>query len=289
MSGQVTAVVFAASVLALLSACSAVEVEEGSCPEKMANSNVNNITVVAPLGPKGDVGPPGPRGVRGEPGEVGRPGKLGPRGLEGQKGERGAPGEKGSKGDEGVSGGAVYVRWGRTSCEEGGAGTVTVYSGMAGGAWYNHKGGGSNYLCLPADPEWGWHKDGLQNSRESYMYGAEYQIGLAGSPYDPGTIHDRNVPCAVCHSPSRRAQLMIPARQTCPGGWTREYGGYLMTASHGHSRTEFVCMDGEPEALPGGEGNEDGALFYVVEARCGSLPCPPYVEGRELTCVVCTV
>eukprot|EP00058_Branchiostoma_floridae_P011959 XP_002597447.1 hypothetical protein BRAFLDRAFT_80547 [Branchiostoma floridae] len=160
---------------------------------------------------------------------------------------------------------------------------------MTDGAWYNHKGGGSNYQCLPADPEWGWHKDGFQNSRESYMYGAEYQIGLAGSPYDPGTIHDRNVPCAVCHSPSRRAQLMIPARQTCPGGWAREYGGYLMTAHHTHSRTEFVCMDGEPEALPGGEGNEDGALFYVVESRCGSLPCPPYVEGRELTCVVCTV
>ncbi|XP_066275298.1 short-chain collagen C4-like [Branchiostoma lanceolatum] len=283
MSG-VTAVVVAVSALFLFSIRLAVA-EEGSCPKEMANSNVNNITVVAPPGPRGDTGPPGPRGVRGERGETGRPGKLGPQGLEGQKGEKGDPGQKGSQGAEGIGGGAVYVRWGRTSCDEG-AGTVTVYSGMAGGAWYSHKGGGGNYLCLPADPEWGWHKDGL-GGRTTYMYGAEYEIP-ADSPYD-AALHDRDVPCAVCHSLSRRAQLMIPARKTCPEGWTWEYGGYLMTGHHTHRRTEFVCMDGEPEVLPGGEGDRKGALFYVVEARCGSLPCPPYVEGRELTCVVCTV
>jgi hypothetical protein len=25
-----------------------------------------------------------------------------------------------------------------------------------------------------------------------------------------------------------------------------------------------------------------------VEGVCGSLPCPPYVPRREITCVVCT-
>jgi hypothetical protein len=25
-----------------------------------------------------------------------------------------------------------------------------------------------------------------------------------------------------------------------------------------------------------------------VESHCGSLPCPPYVQGYELTCAVCT-
>ncbi|XP_078703910.1 uncharacterized protein LOC144928979 [Branchiostoma floridae x Branchiostoma belcheri] len=106
------------------------------------------------------------------------------------------------------------------------------------------------------------------------MYGAEYEIDT-NAPYNKASLHEQDVPCSVCYSLSRRAQLMIPARKTCPEGWT-------------HHRTEFVCMDGEPEVLPGGEGNDNGALFYPVEARCGSLPCPPYVEGRELTCVVCT-
>ncbi|XP_066271270.1 short-chain collagen C4-like [Branchiostoma lanceolatum] len=289
MAGPATlAVVAVSAVLFSFSVCLAVETEgqEGSCPKQMANSNVNNITAVSPPGPRGDMGPPGPRGVRGERGETGLPGKLGPQGLEGQRGEKGASGQKGNQGAVGVGGGAVYIRWGRTSCDEG-TGTVTVYSGLAGGAFYTNNGGGGNYQCLPADPEWGRYDDGVQGWK-SFMYGAEY--GLSSNvPYDKATFHDRDVPCAVCYSLSRRAQLMIPSRKTCPEGWTREYGGYLMAAKHDHNgRTEFVCMDGEPEVLPGGEGNKDGALFYPVEARCGSLPCPPYVEGRELTCVVCT-
>ncbi|XP_078703897.1 uncharacterized protein LOC144928973 [Branchiostoma floridae x Branchiostoma belcheri] len=288
MGGQATVVFVALSAVFLLSASVAADTEgeDGSCPKQMANSNVNNITVMAPPGPKGDTGPPGPRGVRGEKGEAGRPGKLGPPGLEGEKGERGAPGQKGDQGAEGFAGGAVYIRWGRTSCDEG-TGTVTVYSGRAGGALYNNKGGGSNYQCLPSDPEWGRYVDGVHGER-SYMYGAEYQLLDTNAPYNKATFHDRDVSCSVCYCLSRRAQLMIPARKTCPEGWTREYGGYLMAGHYTHHPTEFVCMDGEPEVLPGGDKDQNGALFYPVEARCGSLPCPPYVEGRELTCVVCT-
>ncbi|XP_066301220.1 uncharacterized protein [Branchiostoma lanceolatum] len=291
---QSTGVMVALSVLYLFLCISVglavvTEGEEGPCPKQMENSNVNNITVVAPAGPagsNGDPGPPGPRGVRGERGETGTPGKLGPHGPEGEKGEKGAPGEKGNQGAEGFGGGAMYIRWGRTSCPEG-TGTETVYSGRAGGPMYNEAGGGSNYQCLPADPEWGLHEDGLQGWK-SYMYGAEYDLNT-NAPYDSASLQNREVPCAACYSLSRRTQLMIPARRTCPEGSTREYQGYLMAGYHGHSsRTEFVCMDGEPEVLPGGEGDENGALFYPVEARCGSLSCPPYVEGREFTCVVCT-
>ncbi|KAI8489333.1 hypothetical protein Bbelb_330720 [Branchiostoma belcheri] len=289
MGRQTTVVVALSSLFLFLSVCLAVEMEgEGdSCPKQMSNSNVNNITVVAPSGPKGDTGSPGPPGGQGEKGEAGRPGKLGPYGPEGQKGDKGSPGQKGSRGAEAFGGGAVYIRWGRTSCEEA-TGTETVYSGLAGGTLYSQTGGGSNYQCLPADPEWGAYIDGVQGSK-SYMYGAEYEINPNAPAYDRATLHDRDVPCAVCYSLSRRSQLMIPARTTCPDGWTREYGGYLMAAYHGHAaRSVFVCMDGEPEVLPGGERDQNGALFYLVEARCGALPCPPYVEGRELPCVVCT-
>ncbi|XP_019633662.1 PREDICTED: short-chain collagen C4-like [Branchiostoma belcheri] len=275
--------------LFLFSACLAegTECELGSCPTKMGNSNVNNVTVMAPAGPRGEAGPPGPRGGQGEKGETGRPGKLGPQGLEGQKGEKGDPGQPANQGAEGWGGGAVYIRWGRTACNES-AGTVTAYTGLAGGALWSEKGGGSNYQCLPADPEWGVYKDGVDGLK-AYMYGAEYQLNT-DAPYDEATVDDREVPCAVCYSLSRRAQMMIPARNTCPDGWTREYGGYLMAGYRDQAgRSKFVCMDGEPEVLPGGEGNQSGALFYPVEARCGSLPCPPYVEGRELTCVVCTI
>lgn len=43
-----------------------------------------------------------------------------------------------------------------------------------------------------------------------------------------------------------------------------------------------------PDALHGGHLNHNGYLLYPVEARCGSLKCPPYTEGRELVCAVCS-
>ena len=55
-----------------------------------------------------------------------------------------------------------------------------------------------------------------------------------------------------------------------------------------HYRSTFECVDVTPETVPGGQDNLEGALFYHVEPRCGSLPCPPYEEEKEMTCAVCT-
>ncbi len=82
---------------------------------------------------------------------------------------------------------------------------------------------------------------------------------------------------------------MIPARSQCYRDWHEEHHGYLMAAHHTNKgRTQFVCVDNEPEADNAGYRNENGVLFYQVEGVCGSLPCPPYAAGKELTCVVCT-
>ena len=51
--------------------------------------------------------------------------------------------------------------------------------------------------------------------------------------------------------------------------------------------SEYVCVDKNGEKVRGGEADRNGKLFYQVEAVCGSLPCPPYKNGREMTCVVC--
>ena len=70
---------------------------------------------------------------------------------------------------------------------------------------------------------------------------------------------------------------MVPGKYTCPQKWTREYYGYLMAASHGHHRSTFECMDVVAETEVSGRDDRNGALFYHVEPRCGSLPCPPYI------------
>lgn len=63
----------------------------------------------------------------------------------------------------------------------------------------------------------------------------------------------------------------------------------LMAGYYGHSAgSVYTCVDNHPDTLHGGRADQNGYLFHQVEARCGSLKCPPYVEGRELVCAVCS-
>ena len=52
---------------------------------------------------------------------------------------------------------------------------------MAGGTLYSVKGGGTNYQCLPRDPQWGAHTDGLHS--HAYMHGVEYEMPHGNSPF----------------------------------------------------------------------------------------------------------
>ena len=82
----------------------------------------------------------------------------------------------------------------------------------------------------------------------------------------------------------------MPAKYTFPEDWTTEYYRYLMAErSHpSHKRFLFLCVDESLTSVIGSKHNHDGFLFYRVEGRCGSLPCPPYEETKEVTCAVCT-
>ena len=157
-----------------------------------------------------------------------------------------------------------------------------MYAGRAGGSFYNHKGGSSNTQCLPLDPKFYKTVSGVQKC--VYMYGAEYEQTnslVANS-------HDTDIPCAVCYIPTRNAVYMIPAKYECPSGWTREYFGYLMSAHHLYHRSQFSCVDHSLTSVIGSSHNHNGFLFYTVEGVCGSLPCPPYSQDKELSCAVCT-
>ena len=179
-------------------------------------------------------------------------------------------------------GGTVYVRWGHDGCP---STAQLVYSGRAGGALFNQAGGGSNPQCLPLDPNFLTPISGSQT--RAYIYGAEYETQTSSSSQVHGR-QDHDVPCAVCHVSNRTAAYMVPAKYTCPAGWTREYYGYLMSSHSGHQRTQYTCLDTELKSVVGSSANHNGLLFYFVEARCGALPCPPYDTAKELSCAVCT-
>lgn len=182
-------------------------------------------------------------------------------------------------------GGVNYIRWGRTTCPNT-EGTELLYSGVAAGAFFDQTGGGSNYLCLPDVPEYLTTSDEVHDER-NYVYGAEYRSVQVPPAFGSNTNH--NVPCAVCYTAERVDKIMIPGKVNCTSlAWTREYYGYLMTEKHDHNRNSFECVDIDAESISNSAANDNGALFYFTESICTGLSCPPYVNGHELACVVCT-
>lgn len=138
------------------------------------------------------------------------------------------------------------------------------------------------YLCMPRNPH---YLSSTSPAGFDLLYGSEYET----SNRIYSSTHDYNVPCAVCEV-AKSEKVTIPARVTCPSGWTREYYGYLMSEHYGHPRSStYECMDITPERIPGSQRNTNGALFYFVKSACGAgLPCGPYIANRAITCVVCS-
>ena len=163
------------------------------------------------------------------------------------------------KGDkEERNGGTVYVRWGHDQCP---STAQLVYSGRVGGPYYTQPGGGSNPQCLPLDPNFLTPISGTQY--RGLIYGAEYETWTDSNSHVHGR-HDTDIPCAVCHVSNRTAVYMVPAKYTCPTGWTREYYGYLMSSFSGGDRhhMQFTCMDTAFKPVTGSSANHDGLLFY---------------------------
>ena len=162
--------------------------------------------------------------------------------------------------------------------------------GRAGGSWYRETGGATNYLCMPDNPDYLQYDSDVQGL--NYVYGVEFDMA-SGQPLRVNPdVDDHNAPCAVCMAVSRCSLLMIPGKTSCPVSWTTEYVGYLMSNFQTSTLPKtYECVDKDPESVPGlnGWGGSSGSgILYHVEASCNVMTCPPYVAGRELTCVVCT-
>lgn len=151
--------------------------------------------------------------------------------------------------------------------------------GFAGGSYYSQTGAAAEFVCLPRDPD----LTTKFSSGYAYMYGSEYDTT------EFGHADGDDLPCSVCRSTVESSVLMIPGKSSCYDGWSMQYHGDLVAGKYSHSAaTQFICLDEHPEALTAGQDNHEGKLFYPVQASCGSLACPPYHNGKYLTCVVCT-
>ena len=89
-------------------------------------------------------------------------------------------------------------------------------------------------------------------------------------------------PCAVCRNKNTTSTIMIPGRELCYAGWTKEYQGLLAGGHVAYTASNFICVDKTPEYVPSGEKNENGHLFYVVNIQCGPLPFPLYHSNHKV-------
>ena len=116
------------------------------------------------------------------------------------------------------------------------------------------------------------------------MYGAEYDT----DDFAPRGKNGDDLPCSVCRTTIASSVLMIPGKSSCYDGWTLQYHGDLVAGYHANkAATQYICLDEHSETLIAGYRNDNGKLFYPVQAVCGALACPPYHDNKYLTCVVC--
>jgi len=177
---------------------------------------------------------------------------------------------------------------------------LLFFQGHAAGPHRSQGGSGSNFLCLHEEPQWANNVE--HQAYTGSIYGMEYELFNDGRPQRRNNVfseinnggrplEQNPAPCAACYVQGRSTILMIPARTECPGDWTKEYGGYLISEYFGplqdRKRSSYICLDEAPEVAAGGI-SQNQALIYPVEVQCGSLPCSVYSSGGVLTCVVCS-
>ena len=167
---------------------------------------------------------------------------------------------------------------------------VIVFKGYTAGSHRLHPGSGSNYLCMPEDPQWENYVSGSQGvgTVVGVAYGFSSRTSVFSENNTDTDLGGQPGPCAFCYVGGRSTVAMIPARTQCPDGWTTEYAGYLMSewSNSDRKRSSFICWDEAPEIASGGIAPQ--AAIYPVEVLCGSLPCSQYITDRELSCVVCS-
>lgn len=185
--------------------------------------------------------------------------------------------------------GATYIQWGRSTCTANDS--EIVYSGFVGGSAYTNSGSAVNNLCLPSHPQWGTYD--TKDNNHPFVGAALFDlfdINVPNTVFDFDKYDHNRVACSLCRKKLNTATMMIPARQDCYGDWVKLYDGYLYAGWHAHeSASEFICMDSKPDVLDKGSTWTHKKILYPVKANCdGAMPCPPYVNGREVTCVVCS-
>ncbi|VDI15950.1 Hypothetical predicted protein [Mytilus galloprovincialis] len=185
--------------------------------------------------------------------------------------------------------GTTYTRWGRTKCS--GDKTEIVYSGFVGGASHNDSGSQVNMLCVPTQPQYAINNKKADN--HPWLGGTIYSMHQMDTPntaLDQSKYTLYGIPCTVCRARDKTSVIMIPGRKECTSDWEKEYNGYLFGGNPKFkSGSEYVCIDEVPERRKKATSWSEKPILKPVHSKCNEvMPCPPFIDGRVLTCVVCS-
>ena len=167
----------------------------------------------------------------------------------------------------------TYIRWGNTTCPYG---ANTIYKGTAVGGRHDKETSPSNLMCLPYDTM----DNPSRVGRSDIAYAVEYRVG--------GVLNHancRNMPCSLCEATGRGDKIMIPSHHVCPGGWNKEYSGYIMAGEDGHNGgSMYYCIDEVLEQVKGSGSCETVHHLYTIGASRSYVSTTSYA----LSCAVCT-
>ncbi|KAF8789616.1 Stonustoxin subunit alpha like protein [Argiope bruennichi] len=168
---------------------------------------------------------------------------------------------------------SVYVHWGKKEC--GNKASNPLYVGYMTSFLEDGIGAGTNYVCLPEKPNLSVDSDAVGlNERTSKLAAVRY-MNMSMFSGRGKRIEGLVTPCVVCETPNRPTVKMFPSMGFCPGDWVTEYTGYIIGNFQGKLRSEFTCIDQNPDVYNNTSKAraEPFILPVKLETNKNSIPC----------------
>ena len=178
--------------------------------------------------------------------------------------------------------GTVFTRWGSHFCPPH---TAKLYDGIIAGQKNNHRGGGVNFLCMHAHPQ---YPAGYSDSRQILA------TPLAGVKYMNSDVLGKNIKgeaaCVVCQHNTAKSVYVQWGRVKCSNGHTTQYSGLVMASRMADFKTETICVDLD-RALHSTSQTKSGwsANLHTTEfhSKPKAINEKVYTNFREVACAVC--
>jgi len=181
-----------------------------------------------------------------------------------------------------LSGGAVFVNWGRSDCP---TGTNVLYNGFSFGSEYADEGGGNELICMQA----GGTSTVFTNSNHSLVQPLITVNWPAALPM--GVTPGKFIRCAVCYNSGSSCYVKMNGWD-CEGAYTAIYQGYIAgaikTAGPNYTTRNRSCINSNFDSSDVPLTTPLSSKGIVQGTKIDSnLGLTAYTTGHFTRCAVC--